>query len=71
MTALIKTGLEILLPFLLFVRFQDFIRVSGDIARCVSVGDSDINNAISSARPKTTDQYVSSFITFFPGITSN
>jgi hypothetical protein len=35
MTALIKAGFEILLPFLLFVGFQDLVRVSGEIAHGV------------------------------------
>jgi hypothetical protein len=65
---LIKAGLEILHHFLLFVCCQDLVRVSGVIAHGVSVCDSDIDDAICSVGPETTDQYISaSFFASFPG----
>jgi hypothetical protein len=49
--------------FLLFVSFQDLGGVFGEIALCVNICDTDINDAISTAVPKTTDTYISSDFT--------
>jgi hypothetical protein len=63
MSALRNTRREIFPLFLLFLRFQDLGGVFREIALGIGVSDTDINDAICSMGPKTTDKQVSSEFT--------
>jgi hypothetical protein len=66
MTTLLEAWLEVLLLLLTFVRCQDLHGVSGAIGLGIEVSDSDIDDAVRSAGPKSADQDVSSvFIPVF------
>jgi hypothetical protein len=60
---LLEASLGVFLLFLLFVSFQDLGEVFGEIALGVGICDTDINDAICTAVPKTTDTYISSDFT--------
>jgi hypothetical protein len=60
MTSLRNARREVFPLLSLFVGFQDLGRVFREIALCVCISDTDINDAICLALPKTTDTQVSS-----------
>jgi hypothetical protein len=60
---LLKASLEVFLLLLLFMSFQDLGGGFGEIALGVGISDTYINDAISTAVPKTTDTYFSSDFT--------
>ena len=60
---LLEAGLKILVLFLAFVGFQDFHRVFESPGLGVCIGDADINDAIGSIPPETSNQDIASLLT--------
>ena len=62
MAALLEAGLEVFPLFLPVVLCKNLFRILVMLGLCIGVRDSNIDNAVRSMRPKTTDKNVSTVV---------